>query len=112
MFSAVSVGFTGISQPYRIDIFEDYIYGTGLKHEVFKIHKYGKQSVEYLNLGMEKPTNALISHRYKQQDGKLFWQSLFVYVLCKKYPFYIQKAPYYLTYCWVSAEECLGRLIY
>lgn len=61
---------TGISQPYRIDIFEDYIYGTGLKHEVFKIHKYGKQSVEYLSLGVEKPTNVLISHRYKQQDGK------------------------------------------
>ncbi|KAK7940015.1 hypothetical protein WMY93_003341 [Mugilogobius chulae] len=26
----------GISQPYRIDLFEDFIYGTGLKHEVFK----------------------------------------------------------------------------
>ncbi|KAA8588336.1 hypothetical protein FQN60_001530 [Etheostoma spectabile] len=47
----------GISQPYRIDIFEDYIYGTGLDHKVFKIHKYGKQSVEFFNLGMEKPTN-------------------------------------------------------
>uniref|UniRef100_A0A669BG50 LDL receptor related protein 1B n=1 Tax=Oreochromis niloticus TaxID=8128 RepID=A0A669BG50_ORENI len=58
-----------ISQPYRIDIFEDYIYGTGLKHEVFKIHKYGKQSVEFLSLGVEKPTNVFISHRYKQQDG-------------------------------------------
>lgn len=66
-----SAGFTGISQPYRIDIFEDYIYGTGLKHEIFKIHKYGKQSVEFLNLGVEKPTNVLIAHRYKQQDGKL-----------------------------------------
>lgn len=65
-----SARFSGISQPYRIDIFEDYIYGTGLKHEVFKIHKYGKQPVEFLNLGMEKPTNVLISHRYKQQDGK------------------------------------------
>uniref|UniRef100_A0A667ZY93 EGF-like domain-containing protein n=1 Tax=Myripristis murdjan TaxID=586833 RepID=A0A667ZY93_9TELE len=59
----------GISQPYRIDIFEDYIYGTGLKHEVFKIHKYTKQAVEFLQLGVEKPTNVLISHRYKQQDA-------------------------------------------
>lgn len=66
-----SAAFTGISQPYRLDIFEDFIYGTGLKHEVFKIHKYGKQPVEFLNLGMEKPTNVLISHRYKQQDGEL-----------------------------------------
>lgn len=67
----LSAGITGISQPYRIDIFEDYIYGTGLKHEVFRIHKYGKSAVEFLNLGIEKPTNVLISHRYKQQDGKL-----------------------------------------
>lgn len=62
--------FTGISQPYRIDIFEDYIYGTGLKHEVFRVHKYGKQPVEFLHLGLEKTTNVMISHRYKQQDGK------------------------------------------
>uniref|UniRef100_A0A8D2ZZH8 EGF-like domain-containing protein n=1 Tax=Scophthalmus maximus TaxID=52904 RepID=A0A8D2ZZH8_SCOMX len=58
-----------ISQPYRIDLFEDFIYGTGLKHEVFKIHKYGKQPVEFFNLGVEKPTNVLMSHRYKQQDA-------------------------------------------
>uniref|UniRef100_A0A8C7QGA3 EGF-like domain-containing protein n=1 Tax=Oncorhynchus mykiss TaxID=8022 RepID=A0A8C7QGA3_ONCMY len=55
--------------PYRIDIFEDYIYGTGLKHEVFKVHKYGKQPVEFLHLGLEKTTNVMISHRYKQQDA-------------------------------------------
>lgn len=61
---------TGISQPYRIDIFEDYIYGTGLKNEVFRIHKYGKKNIEPLNLGIEKTTNVLISHRFKQQDGK------------------------------------------
>lgn len=69
-YNSFSTWFPGISQPYKIDIFEDYIYGTGLKHEVFKIHKYGKQPVEFLSLGLEKPTNVLISHRYKQQDGK------------------------------------------
>lgn len=69
-YSRLSAGLSGISQPYRIDIFEDYIYGTGVKHEVFKIHKYGKQPVEFLNLGMVKPTNVLIYHRYKQQDGE------------------------------------------
>lgn len=65
-----TVGISAISQPYRIDIFEDYIYGTGLKHEVFRIHKYGKQPVEFLNLGIDKSTNVLIFHRYKQLDGK------------------------------------------
>lgn len=69
-YNPFSAWFPGISQPYKIDIFEDYIYGTGLKHEVFKIHKYGKQPAEFLSLGLEKPTNVLISHRYKQQDGK------------------------------------------
>uniref|UniRef100_A0A8C1IU80 Low density lipoprotein receptor-related protein 1Bb n=1 Tax=Cyprinus carpio TaxID=7962 RepID=A0A8C1IU80_CYPCA len=61
-------GKQGISQPYRIDIFEDYIYGTGLKNEVFRIHKYGKKTFEPLDLGIEKTTNVLISHRFKQQD--------------------------------------------
>ncbi|XP_037542041.1 low-density lipoprotein receptor-related protein 1B [Nematolebias whitei] len=59
----------GISQPYRIDIFEDYIFGTGLKHEIFKIHKFGKQSVDFQYLGVERPTNVFISHRYKQQEA-------------------------------------------
>ncbi len=59
-----------MSQPYRIDIFEDYIYGTGLKNEVFRIHKYGKKPIEPLDLGIEKTTNVLISQRFKQQDGK------------------------------------------
>uniref|UniRef100_A0A8C5NES4 EGF-like domain-containing protein n=1 Tax=Gouania willdenowi TaxID=441366 RepID=A0A8C5NES4_GOUWI len=59
----------GIYQPYRIDLFEDYIYGTGLNHNVFKIHKFGKQSAEFFSLGVEKPTNVLVYHRYKQQDA-------------------------------------------
>uniref|UniRef100_A0A8B9RNB7 Low density lipoprotein receptor-related protein 1Bb n=1 Tax=Astyanax mexicanus TaxID=7994 RepID=A0A8B9RNB7_ASTMX len=50
-------GKQGVSQPYRIDIFEDLIYGTGLKHEVFRVHKYGKYPVELLDLGTEKATN-------------------------------------------------------
>ncbi|MBN3314434.1 LRP1B protein, partial [Atractosteus spatula] len=61
---------TGILQPHRIDIFEDYIYGAGLKNNVFKVHKYGHTPVEHLDLGVEKATSVLISHRYKQQDGK------------------------------------------
>ncbi|XP_031438138.1 low-density lipoprotein receptor-related protein 1B isoform X1 [Clupea harengus] len=59
----------GIPNPYRIDLFEDFIYGTGLKNEVFRIHKYGKQQMELLDLGVEKATNIMVSHRYKQQEG-------------------------------------------
>nr|XP_015214112.1 PREDICTED: low-density lipoprotein receptor-related protein 1B isoform X3 [Lepisosteus oculatus] len=67
--SLLVIGIThGILQPHRIDIFEDYIYGAGLKNNVFKVHKYGHTPVEHLDLGVEKATSVLISHRYKQQD--------------------------------------------
>ncbi|KAL2081001.1 hypothetical protein ACEWY4_022854 [Coilia grayii] len=59
----------GIANPYRIDLFEDFIYGTSLKNEVFRIHKYGKLPVELLDLGVEKATNVMVAHRYKQQEG-------------------------------------------
>ncbi|KAJ8393790.1 hypothetical protein AAFF_G00057050 [Aldrovandia affinis] len=58
----------GISQPHRIDIFEDYLYGVGLKNDVFRVHKYGRGSVEWLDLGVEKSSNILIFHPVKQQD--------------------------------------------
>ncbi|KAI2650475.1 Low-density lipoprotein receptor-related protein 1B [Labeo rohita] len=40
----------GISQPFRIDLFEDYIYGVSMKHNVFRVHKYGKLPAEKLSL--------------------------------------------------------------
>lgn len=61
-----------MSQPYRINIFEDLIYGSNLKHDVFRVHKYGKQPVELLDPAIEKATHVMIAHRFKQQDGKNF----------------------------------------
>lgn len=61
---------SGIPNPYRINLFEDFIYGTGLKNEVFRINKYGKLPVELLDLGVEKATNIMVSHRFKQQEGE------------------------------------------
>uniref|UniRef100_A0A3P9A5H3 EGF-like domain-containing protein n=1 Tax=Esox lucius TaxID=8010 RepID=A0A3P9A5H3_ESOLU len=58
----------GISQPVRIDIFEDYIYGIGMKNDVFRVHKYGRQPVEGLHLGVERPSIILVLHRFKQQE--------------------------------------------
>ncbi|MGH0159378.1 UNVERIFIED_CONTAM: hypothetical protein FKN15_037173 [Acipenser sinensis] len=58
----------GILQPHQINIFEDYIFGAGLKNNVFKVHKYGHKPVEYIDSGLEKATSVLISHRYKQPD--------------------------------------------
>ncbi|XP_046700598.1 low-density lipoprotein receptor-related protein 1B isoform X5 [Silurus meridionalis] len=61
-------GKQGATQPYRIDIFEDLIYGTDLKHKVFRVHKYGKQPVEFLDPAIEKATHIMIAHRFKQQE--------------------------------------------
>ncbi|KAM9485972.1 low-density lipoprotein receptor-related protein 1B [Clarias gariepinus] len=61
-------GKQGMSQPYRINIFEDLIYGSNLKHDVFRVHKYGKQPVELLDPAIEKATHVMIAHRFKQQD--------------------------------------------
>ncbi|KAJ8282634.1 hypothetical protein COCON_G00051530 [Conger conger] len=59
----------GVSHPQRIDIFEDYIYGVGLKNDVFRVHKYGRGSIEHLDLGVEKSSNILIFHPFKQQEA-------------------------------------------
>uniref|UniRef100_A0A8C8LYL0 EGF-like domain-containing protein n=1 Tax=Oncorhynchus tshawytscha TaxID=74940 RepID=A0A8C8LYL0_ONCTS len=58
----------GLSQPVRIDIFEDYIYGIGMRNDVFRVHKYGKRPMERLHLGVERPSIILVLHRFKQQD--------------------------------------------
>lgn len=58
----------GLLHPHRIDIFEDYIYGAGPKTGAFRVHKFGRGSVERLNLDFDKTKSALIFHRYKQID--------------------------------------------
>ncbi|XP_021325253.1 low-density lipoprotein receptor-related protein 1B isoform X1 [Danio rerio] len=58
----------GISQPFRIDLFEDYIYGVSMKHDIFRVHKYGKLPAERLSLGVERSSSVLVFHRYKQQE--------------------------------------------
>uniref|UniRef100_A0A7M4EHR4 Low-density lipoprotein receptor-related protein 1B n=1 Tax=Crocodylus porosus TaxID=8502 RepID=A0A7M4EHR4_CROPO len=44
----------GLLHPHRIDIFEDYIYGAGPKTGAFRVHKFGRGSVERLNLDFDK----------------------------------------------------------
>ncbi|XP_029103120.1 low-density lipoprotein receptor-related protein 1B-like isoform X3 [Scleropages formosus] len=58
----------GIYQPHKIDIFEDYIYGTGLRNGVFRVKKFGQGLAEHLDLKMEKVSSVLIFHRFKHQD--------------------------------------------
>uniref|UniRef100_A0AAR2M5Q5 EGF-like domain-containing protein n=1 Tax=Pygocentrus nattereri TaxID=42514 RepID=A0AAR2M5Q5_PYGNA len=58
----------GFLTPFRIDVFEDYIYGTNLKHETFRVHKYGRKLVEMLRLRVDRASSVLVFHRYKQQE--------------------------------------------
>ncbi|XP_041434027.1 low-density lipoprotein receptor-related protein 1B-like [Xenopus laevis] len=58
----------GLLYPHRIDIFEDYIYGAGLKNGAFRIQKFGSGVMEYLNLNVEKTKSVLVSHHYKQPN--------------------------------------------
>ncbi|XP_047676249.1 low-density lipoprotein receptor-related protein 1B-like isoform X1 [Tachysurus fulvidraco] len=58
----------GVSQPFRIDVFEDYIYATALNHRVFRVHKYGRQRASTLQLSVQGASSVLVFHRYKQQE--------------------------------------------
>ncbi|XP_035376859.1 low-density lipoprotein receptor-related protein 1B [Electrophorus electricus] len=58
----------GVSRPFRIDVFEDYVYGTGMSGAVFRVHKYGRRGSEALRLQVEGASSVLVFHRYKQQE--------------------------------------------
>ncbi|GAA6107216.1 low-density lipoprotein receptor-related protein 1B-like isoform X1 [Tachysurus ichikawai] len=59
----------GVSQPFRIDVFEDYIYATALNHRVFRVHKYGRQRASTLQLSVQGASSVLVFHRYKHTGG-------------------------------------------
>uniref|UniRef100_A0A670IUS4 LDL receptor related protein 1 n=1 Tax=Podarcis muralis TaxID=64176 RepID=A0A670IUS4_PODMU len=59
----------GLSHPFSIDIFEDYIYGvTYINNRIFKIHKFGNGSVTNLTAGLNHATDVVLYHQYKQPD--------------------------------------------
>lgn len=60
----------GLSHPFSIDIFEDYIYGvTYINNRIFKIHKFGHKSVTNLTSGLNHATDVVLYHQYKQPEG-------------------------------------------
>ncbi|KAM3845339.1 prolow-density lipoprotein receptor-related protein 1 [Vipera latastei] len=59
----------GLSHPFSIDIFEDYIYGvTYINNRIFKIHKFGHGTVTNLTAGLNHATDVVLYHQYKQPD--------------------------------------------
>uniref|UniRef100_A0A8C0GKY3 EGF-like domain-containing protein n=1 Tax=Chelonoidis abingdonii TaxID=106734 RepID=A0A8C0GKY3_CHEAB len=59
----------GLSHPFSIDIFEDYIYGvTYINNRIFKIHKFGHGPVTNLTSGLNHATDVVLYHQYKQPD--------------------------------------------
>lgn len=60
----------GLSHPFSIDIFEDYIYGvTYINNRIFKIHKFGHKPVTNLTSGLNHATDVVLYHQYKQPEG-------------------------------------------
>ncbi|XP_058867450.1 low-density lipoprotein receptor-related protein 1 isoform X2 [Acipenser ruthenus] len=58
-----------LSHPFSIDIFEDYIYGvTYINNRIFKVHKFGKEKMEFMNSGLNHATDVVLYHQHKQPD--------------------------------------------
>lgn len=63
---------TGLTHPFSIDIFEDYIYGvTYINNLIFRVHKYGHGPVTNLTWGINHVTDVVLHHQYKQPEGKI-----------------------------------------
>ncbi|KAM4699918.1 prolow-density lipoprotein receptor-related protein 1 isoform 2-T2 [Discoglossus pictus] len=59
----------GLTHPFSIDIFEDYIYGvTYINNLIFKVHKFGHGPVTNLTWGISHATDVVLYHQYKQPD--------------------------------------------
>lgn len=61
----------GLSHPFSIEIFEDYIYGvTYINNLIFRIHKFGREPVVNLTSGLNHATDVVLYHQHKQPDGE------------------------------------------
>nr|XP_032823068.1 low-density lipoprotein receptor-related protein 1-like isoform X2 [Petromyzon marinus] len=59
----------GLLHPFAIDVFEDHIYGvTYTNSRVFRVHKFGNGTVEFLTMGLSHATHALVFHPLKQPE--------------------------------------------
>ncbi|KAG8452515.1 hypothetical protein GDO86_004341 [Hymenochirus boettgeri] len=59
----------GLTHPFSIDIFEDYIYGvTYINNLIFKVHKFGHGPVTNLTWGKSHVTDVVLYHQYKQPE--------------------------------------------
>uniref|UniRef100_A0A8C5MNU1 EGF-like domain-containing protein n=1 Tax=Leptobrachium leishanense TaxID=445787 RepID=A0A8C5MNU1_9ANUR len=59
----------GLTHPFSIDIFEDYIYGVTYIHNlIFKVHKFGHGPVTNLTWGINHVSDVVLYHQYKQPE--------------------------------------------
>lgn len=62
----------GLSHPFSIDVFEDYIYGvTYINNRVFKIHKFGHSPLINLTGSLSHASDVVLYHQHKQPEGVL-----------------------------------------
>ncbi|XP_039602497.1 low-density lipoprotein receptor-related protein 1-like isoform X2 [Polypterus senegalus] len=66
---AISSSKHGLSHPFSIDIFEDYIYGvTYTNNSIFRVNKFGHGRVDFLSSGLNHATDVVLYHQYKQAE--------------------------------------------
>ncbi|XP_058529110.1 prolow-density lipoprotein receptor-related protein 1 isoform X2 [Ochotona princeps] len=59
----------GLSHPFSIDVFEDYIYGvTYINNRVFRIHKFGHSPLINLTGGLSHASDVVLYHQHKQPE--------------------------------------------
>ncbi|CAO2582037.1 Prolow-density lipoprotein receptor-related protein 1 [Lemmus lemmus] len=59
----------GLSHPFSIDVFEDFIYGvTYINNRVFKIHKFGLSPLINLTGGLSHASDVVLYHQHKQPE--------------------------------------------
>lgn len=60
----------GLTHPFSIDVFEDYIYGvTYSNNRVFKISKFGQSPLINLTGGLSHASDVVLYHQHKQPEG-------------------------------------------
>lgn len=59
-------------KPYKLDVFEDYIYMTTIpSNAVIRLDKFGKSNITYLIRGLNKANDIIIVHEKRQVKGNI-----------------------------------------
>lgn len=77
--------FAAEEKPFKLDVFEDYVYMTTIpSNAVIRLDKFGKSNVTYLIRGLNKANDIILVHEKRQTTGKTFTRKVFVLIIHDK----------------------------